>query len=362
MKLAVSKIENPGFGKLNLEATTRKAGAFASAFFVCWIWALSCYGQIRLLQSQTNASFRGLSVVDDSVAWVSGSQGTVLRTVNGGKTWKHIWVPGFEKADFRTLYAFDSLNALVGNAGSPAVLLRTADGGKTWTEVYRNAHPDAFLDGVDFWNGKQGMVYGDPINQHLLMLRTSDAGRTWLELPENERPKLDSGEASFAASGTNIRTWDKSKVLIATGGKISRLWFSANRGKNWKAIPVPMLQGKSSQGVFSVAVHKKTWVLVGGDYLADTLRERHVWVSEDEGKSWRFPESPTGGYRECVELISENEWLATGPTGTERSLDAGKTWTPVSDERGFHVLRKARRGSLILFAGGKGKLARFDKN
>lgn len=360
MKQAFSNLKFSGFGKGGIEFLKKKAGAFASAFFIYGFWSLACVGQIRMLQSSTTASFRGLSVVDDSVAWVSGSQGTLLRSVNGGKVWNTVQVPGFEKADFRTLYAFDSLNALIGNAGSPAVLLRTENGGKTWTEVYRNAHPDAFLDGVDFWDGRNGIVYGDPINQRLLVLQTSDAGRTWKEMAESERPKLDSGEASFAASGTNIRTWGKSKILIATGGKVSRLWFSENKGKNWRTIPVPMLQGKASQGVFSVAVHKKTWMLVGGDYLADTLRERHVWFSGNAGTSGRFPMVPTRGYRECVEILANGEWLATGPTGTEISRDGGFTWQAVSDERGFHVVRKARKGNLVLMAGGKGKVARFE--
>jgi photosystem II stability/assembly factor-like uncharacterized protein len=128
---------------------------------------------IHIYPSGTLASFRGLSVVDDSVAWVSGSLGTVGRTVSGGRKWQFSTVPGMEKADFRTLYAFDSLHARIGNAGSPAVLLSTEDGGKTWKEVYRNIHPDAFLDGVDFWDEKRGMVYGDPINGRLLLLKTS---------------------------------------------------------------------------------------------------------------------------------------------------------------------------------------------
>src|SRR5579863_2477566 len=35
----------------------------------------------------TAASFRGLSVVSEDVVWASGTQGTVIRTVDSGKTW-----------------------------------------------------------------------------------------------------------------------------------------------------------------------------------------------------------------------------------------------------------------------------------
>lgn len=331
-----------------------------------WVLMLFCsvslFGQdpIQIHPSGTLASFRGLSVVDDSVAWVSGSLGTVGRTVSGGRKWQFGVVPGMEKAEFRTLYAFDSLHAIIGNASSPAVLLRTENGGRSWTEVYRNAHPDAFLDGVDFWDNKRGLVYGDPINGRLLLLKTTDAGRHWLELPESERPRPDSGEASFAASGTNIRTWGKSNVLIATGGRVSRIWFSENGGQGWRTVPVPILQGKASQGIFSVAVHNKTWIVVGGDYLADTVRKQHVFYSRDAGQSWEFPQTPTMGYRESVEWVKGAVWFSTGPSGTELSLDDGNTWQPVSKTRGFHVLRKARKGNAVFLAGGKGVVGRME--
>ena len=41
-------------------------------------------------QAQTigsKADFRGLCVVSPNVAWVSGTQGTFARTIDGGQTW-----------------------------------------------------------------------------------------------------------------------------------------------------------------------------------------------------------------------------------------------------------------------------------
>src|SRR5262249_31145221 len=36
----------------------------------------------------TTASFRGLSVVDEKIVWASGTDGTVVRTLDSGVTWK----------------------------------------------------------------------------------------------------------------------------------------------------------------------------------------------------------------------------------------------------------------------------------
>ena len=128
----------------------------------------------KTIPPKTDASFRGLSVVDDKVAWVIGSKGWVGRSIDGGNNWEFAQVKGFEKYDFRSLYAFDAKNAIIANAGSPAFILRTSDGGRKWQVAYENADTAAFFDGVDFWNNNEGLIYGDPINGRMLLLSTED--------------------------------------------------------------------------------------------------------------------------------------------------------------------------------------------
>ncbi|MGZ3945614.1 MAG: WD40/YVTN/BNR-like repeat-containing protein, partial [Mucilaginibacter sp.] len=60
---------------------------------------------IEVLQQDKPTSIRGLSVVDDSTAWISGSKGTIATTNDGGKTWAWKQVKGFEKSDFRDIEA-----------------------------------------------------------------------------------------------------------------------------------------------------------------------------------------------------------------------------------------------------------------
>lgn len=306
------------------------------------------------IRIDTTYSFRGLSVVDDSVAWVSGIKGIVGKSTNGGTMWSFTQVKGFEKLDFRTLYAFNSSEAVIANAGSPAHILRTRDGGKNWDVVYTNNDSLAFFDGVDFWNDKEGIIYGDPIKGRMLLLRTKDGGNTWQGLPERSRPELTEGEASFAASGTGIRCYGKERVMIATGGKVSRLLVSKDRGDNWFTLKTPIIQGQSSTGIFSFSfANELAGIIVGGDYLRDTLKENHVFHTNNGG-NWIKPAIPTGGYRECVEFISENIVMAVGPGGADvLYLNAsGDKWRPVNEKK-FHVLRKARKGKLVIAAGSK---------
>ncbi len=298
------------------------------------------------VQAVPAASFRGLSVVDDKTVWVSGSKGWIGQSTNRGKSWTFKQLKGYEKYDFRSLYAFDAKTAVIANAGTPAFILRTTDGGITWKEVYKNEDTSAFFDGIDFWNSKEGIIYGDPLKGRLMILHTNDGGQTWKEIPEANRPALADGEASFAASGTNIRCFGKNKVIIATGGKVSRLWVSEDKGIHWRSMKTPILQGTNSTGIFSFAFsNNKNGIIVGGDYKHDSVKTAHVFHTRDGGKTWLQPKTPTGGYRECVEYISPKTLIATGPGGTDISYDGGINWKPICDEKGFHVIRKARNGS-----------------
>jgi photosystem II stability/assembly factor-like uncharacterized protein len=49
---------------------------------------------------QYHREFRGLSVVDEKVIWASGTEGTVIRTIDGGQHWNVIKVPDADKLDF----------------------------------------------------------------------------------------------------------------------------------------------------------------------------------------------------------------------------------------------------------------------
>ncbi len=328
--------------------------SFLILFLTCTFSLFGQEYQLKKVDTNTAATFRGLSIVDNDVAWLSGTKGSVGITKDGGRTWTFNQVNGFETADFRSLYAFDGAHAIIANVGSPASILMTDDEGKTWKPVYTNSHKDAFIDGVDFWNGKEGIMYGDPIDSKMLLLRTTDGGFTWAPIPSS--PLLKTGEASFAASGTGIQCTGKQKVTIATGGVVSRLWKSADKGDHWSAANVPIVQGQSTTGIFSIVKTGKTWIVVGGDFKNEKLDRDHHFYSTDGGSRWLAPTVPIRGYRECIELVAKDILIATGPSGTDISYDNGITWKALSDERGLHVVRKARKGSLVMAAGDKGMI------
>src|SRR4051812_35283116 len=110
--------------------------------------------KIQMLSTGSRASLRGLSAVSERTVWVSGNEGTVGRSTNGGKTWEWITVPGYESKDFRDIEAFDASTAVVMASGEePGLVLKTVNGGKTWKKVDENATPGIFPDGMEFQKG-----------------------------------------------------------------------------------------------------------------------------------------------------------------------------------------------------------------
>lgn len=315
---------------------------------------------IQLLQKGKDTSLRGLSVVNDSIAWISGSKGWTALSKDGGKNWDWKQVQGYENLDFRDIEGFSGSKAIMVSAGTPAVIMLTINGGQSWKEVYRNDSKDIFLDGMDFWDTEKGIIYGDPINGKMVLLETRDGGMSWQNISVQNKIPLVAGEASFAASGTNIRTGKGGKVWIATGGLQSRIFRSNDFGLNWEATKLPIIQGKNSTGPFSIAFYKnKTGVAAGGDFLSDTSRLNNLVLTKNGGRTWTKPQVTLFGYRSAIEYLSKNELLACGPKGTDRSIDGGITWMRLSDQ-GFHTVRKAKSGNLVMLTGGNGRIAIYQ--
>lgn len=308
----------------------------------------------------TNTSIRGLSVVDDRVAWVSGSNGYVGKTVDGGSSWTWTKPAGFDGLDFRDIEAFDDTHAVIVNAGSPAFILLTEDGGNSWRQSYVNRDSAIFLDGMDFWDARQGMIFGDPIKGKLQILRTTSGGANWDNISRNLKHSLTMGEAGFAASGTTIKTLDKGKVWIATGGAAANIYFSKDYGNHWKRYANTMIQGLNSTGAFSIDFYdEKNGIVVGGDYLKDQESTNNALYTTNGGKSWIKPEVSVFGYRSAVSYITKNVCIAGGSSGVDLSTDGGKTWKNISTEN-INAIQKAKSGKLMLLTGNKGTIYRLD--
>lgn len=308
----------------------------------------------------SKTSFRGLSVVDDQTIWASGSRGTIARSTNSGKTFTYTQLKGYEKSDFRDIEAFDKQRAIVMSSGTPAYILKTTDGGQTWKEAYKNTDSAYFLDAMDFWDDKKGVLVGDPINGHFVLLQTNDGGETWNEMDTAQTPKAIEGEAVFAASGTSLRCWGKDEFGFVSGGTYARMFV--RRGIKWSYRNLQIQKGLQSQGAFSLALinKKQRFVVTGGNYVSDTSTLSNSCYVVLSGHVNHIGIKDTKAYKSCVEALPTVDQaevaIATGTSGTD--LFKAFRWANISGEP-FNVVRKAKKGNAVFLAGPKGKIGRL---
>jgi len=294
--------------------------------------------QIISQSTPTEASLRGLSAVNEQIVWASGSQGTVLKTFDGGTTWNDVSVPKADSLDFRDIEAFSALKAIVISAGSPAKIYVTEDGGTSWTETYSNIHPQIFFDAMSFWDYKNGIAFSDAINGHLVIITTNNGGYSWNGIEYSSLPESPDGEGGFAASGTCLTTFGKSTVWIGLGSPASRVFKSTDKGKTWTVVETPMKRPKPTGGIFSLDFSSANYgIAVGGDYEDDTNNIQNAAITLDGGATWNvLQENKPNGYRSVVANVPGTKWwIAAGTSGVDLSLDNGKTWKYLS-KKGFH--------------------------
>lgn len=306
------------------------------------------------LDSRVESSFRGLSVVNQKVVWVSGTGGTVLRTIDGGKNWENISVPNMEKIDFRDVEGFNKNTAIVMGIASPARFYKTTDGGQNWKLVYFDDREGVFFDGMSFWNKNDGIAFSDPVDGQHLLIRTTDGGDTWHEIPKEGFPHKLNPEFGFAASGTGIPVQGRKTVWLGMGGVKSRVFKSEDGGMNWSVAETPVVHGGQSTGIYSVAFkNKKVGISVGGDYTNQSIKNTMAYTN-DGGATWHLPEKQTHQYRECVAHYRGKIFFAVGPSGFDMTTDNGKNWHPHYWEVNNLTAVAFAKRSNVGFAVGKG--------
>jgi len=328
-------------------------------------------------ESGTTAGLRGIDSVDGTVAWASGTGGTVLRTVDGGAHWIRCAVPDGDKdgttLDFRGVQAWDANTAIVmaSGPGDKSRLYKTVDGCKTWRLLLTNP------DGGGFWDpyrrdqrGHLGILIGDPVGGRFPVWRIDPE---YSPLRLHHAPKAHKGEAAFAASNSAIFVDDVFfDFWIATGGKsgarvIKRIDhdFDSFGFDTFPSSVVPVGQNAESSGVFGLSFRKgpKTadrekdflnGIAVGGDYSKPNDAQRTAAWTADGGNTWTASTIPPHGYRSSVQWgESIKAWIAAGTNGSDISRDDGKTWQPL-DNGNWNAL------SLPFVVGPKGRIGRLN--
>jgi hypothetical protein len=312
--------------------------------------------------SGTRASLRGIHAAGSGVAWASGTNGTILRTEDGGYMWQSCAMPpGADKLDFRGIWAWDANTAIVMSSGpgDQSRLYYTSDGCSSWKLAFTNPDKDGFWDAIQFSDprdGKHGFILGDPVNHEFVLFFTVDQGKTWRRAHSKD---LGSGNAkigAFAASNSALTLAMDGLPIFGTSGpggpwlyvpEVTCTSISAQldpgvcyqKSLFFEKQKLPMAAASASAGIFSLAVDSDVTELiaVGGDYsnpneIVGTAAVTRPYMLDPARRGTTAATKPPHGYRSAVAWDADaNAWITVGTNGSDISYDDGKTWTPLDD-------------------------------
>jgi len=315
--------------------------------------------------SGVTVRLRGVSAVSDRVAWASGAGNTILRTEDGGATWKKLTNPtavASERLDFRDIDAVNDTTAFVLSIGNGTLsrIYKTTDAGVSWTMQFANADADAFFDAMAFWDATHGIAVSDSVKGAFVIITTEDGGRSWNRVPPDRLPPALENEGAFAASGTNVTVSGTSHAWFGTGAAArARVLHTPDRGRTWTIADTPLRAGQTS-GIYSIAFRDAmNGVVVGGDYSKESEAIDNAAVTRDGGRTWKLVKGLTG-FRSVVAYVPGEKatLLAVGPLGSDVSTDDGQGWTKV-DGPGFDTFSFVQGAPVGWGAGARGAIGLF---
>ncbi len=298
-------------------------------------------------------SIRALQIWDGKV-WYSGTDSKFGYVDFNNKNQKQIKLSD-KKLQFRTL-AQNKTDFYAVNIESPAYFFKIDKKDLTNKIIYTDTLKTAFYDVLHFVNNDLAYSFSDSdenLNMRLAVF-SAKGKNAWYNINFNNNLKLNEGEAAFAASNTNIAS-SKKYLWIATGGKSSRIFRLNFKTEKHEFFETPFIQGTSSQGIYSIDFFKnKFGIAVGGDYTKQSENINNIATTFDGGETWQIQASgKNAGYSTCVKIrpgSKGKEIISVGDQHISYSKDFGKTWTKISEEKGFYVCQWIDKYRIV-FAG-----------
>jgi photosystem II stability/assembly factor-like uncharacterized protein len=297
-----------------------------------------------------DATLHDVMFVDHDFGWAVGEHGAIWHTIDGGKQWFRQQSPVDVKLG-GVWFASRELGWAVGGKSLPylhtsrGVVLRTIDGGQTWKEEMSFLPA---LERVKFFDNDNGVAWGRGSGgEPLGVFVTDDSGRNWRSMAVaphgcwwngdfiNERvgivvgsagqvSRIANGEAtslSVETGGREIR--DVKLLLDATGwavGDDGLILQTRDGGKSWQAVDI--LPAEVSEVV---------------DWRCVAVRDKQIWIggspgsvvlsSTDRGETWQGLATGSKTPISKIAFVDDSHGWAVGEFGTIlNTTDGGQTW------------------------------------
>jgi photosystem II stability/assembly factor-like uncharacterized protein len=255
---------------------------------------------------------RDVFFLDHETGWVLGSLGTIMRTTDGGETWKGASIPD---AELNSVYFLDRMRGWV--VGKDGRIYQSHDGGAGWERsIFSGTPNDSDLYEIRFIDENLGFILG-----YDGLYRTEDAGMIW--------------ENYWLPVIPRKGAWNMSLVNNSTAYLLGSSWMdpdpelvhkTEDGGLSWRAV-----EGSESsvlRAVMTIEFIDESNGLAGGGVIMKTTDGGNSWtmrLEEATVREFHFTDPSTG--------------YAVGGRKILRTADRGDSWEDITpaDERIFDL-------------------------
>ena len=256
----------------------------------------------------SNTEFIDVHFVSSSEGWISGFDGILLHTSDGGANWGAENSGTNENLD-NIFFQSRANGWLVGSSGT---ILHTNNGGTTWST--QDARTSNSLGGVNFVSANEGWAVGEAG----IIIHTVNGGTSWTSQSDGESYRLQDSYFVTADEG-----W-----AVGTAGTIL---YTTDSGATWERQQTDTRQRISGIDFVSAT---EGWTVGTNGLILRTM---------DGGNTWILQISGTGRYLTDVDFVNNKQgWVV----GSDRAFNAeigyfslpivlrttngGSTWIPLS--------------------------------
>jgi photosystem II stability/assembly factor-like uncharacterized protein len=279
------------------------------------------------------AWFKDIFFLNQTRGWIAGSDGAMLLTTDGGRTWARsakLTSDTINQVYFTsetTGWLLCERNVYDRTADAPSYLRKTTDGGRTWERIeFKDAGRDR-IKRLVFNNNGAGTAFGESG----ILYDLQDDGSSWKKSSSSFHFLLLDGAFSGGSVG----------AIVGAGGTIL---FTEDSGLSW--------QKASLLGDLALRLNA---VCFAGSNTAWAVGTKGRIYHSNGGRLWRQADSGTKADLNDICFTTGSEGWAVGDGGTIiRTRDGGKTWldinTPVTQKL-EKVVFVADRGWAVGFGG-----------
>ncbi|MBN1371299.1 MAG: hypothetical protein JW987_05005 [Anaerolineaceae bacterium] len=236
-----------------------------------------------LISPSVGVGLKSIFFVDQYTGWVTGDDGAIYHTTDGGLTW--LPQSSGTTSDLKDMFFTTKNNGWI--IGGKNLILRTTDGGTTW--VSQTSPVDTYLESIKFANDTYGFIAGChytlsgtyPVytfTAHGYVLRSADGGDSWSLASRDGITYRCIKDLHFVSGSLGWLAAEYTGSYSNGYPTYPRVFTTSDGGDTWVLQSLPITTGSINAIAFSDS--NTGWIVGGSGRILNTVNGGSLWTTQ----------------------------------------------------------------------------------